>query len=543
MRLGVDVGGTNTDAVLIEGRNVRAALKRPTTGDVGAGVADAIAAVLAQAKVKPAAVRAVMIGTTHFTNAFIQAKELAKVGVLRIGFPAARGVPVFADWPDALKAAVAGPVVMVRGGHQFDGRPIGPLDEAAVADAVRAMADAGVTSIAISGVFSPLNAEHENRAAEIAANVAPGLDITCSADIGRAGLLERENAAIMNASLKALAAKVVSGFEAAVSGSGINAPFFVSQNDGTLIPSARVRAQPVLTFAAGPTNSLRGSSWLSGVQNAIVADIGGTTTDVGVLMNGYPRQSSLHVDIGGVRTNFRMPDLVSIGLGGGSRVRAEGGGVRVGPDSVARELTQRALAFGGDVLTASDIAVKCGHAGFGDRAKLAGVDAALAEAGDARIHHMLEDAVDRMKTSAAPAPLVLVGGGAVLIHRPLAGVSDIIRPDHAGVANAVGAAIGQVGVDVDRIFAGEGLTREAIVSQVREEAFARAIEEGAVRDTLQIVELDVLPIQYLPGGAQRVVCRAVGDLNLSDEAQDEANAQGRGRSGRGFSLFGHRRRG
>src|SRR5690606_30757688 len=104
MRLGVDVGGTNTDAVLIEDRSVRAALKRATTGDVGEGVAGAIAAVLAEAKVKPAAVRAVMIGTTHFTNAFIQARDLAKVGVIRIGFPAARGVPVFADWPEALKA-------------------------------------------------------------------------------------------------------------------------------------------------------------------------------------------------------------------------------------------------------------------------------------------------------------------------------------------------------------------------------------------------------------------------------------------------------
>lgn len=543
MRLGVDVGGTNTDAVLLEGRTVRAALKRPTTADVGDGVAQAIASVLAEARIKPKAVSAVMIGTTHFTNAFIQAQDLAKVGVIRIGFPAARGVPPFTDWPDVLRAAVAGPVFMVRGGHQFDGREIGPLAEDEIGDAARRMADAGVRTLAISGVFSPLNGAHEKRAAEIVARAAPELDVTCSADIGRAGLLERENAAIMNASLKLLAAKVVSGLERAVRGSGVEAPFFVSQNDGTLIPSARVREQPVLTFAAGPTNSLRGSSWLSGMQNAIVADIGGTTTDVGVLVNGYPRQSSLHVDIGGVRTNFRMPDLTSIGLGGGSRVRSENGRVRVGPDSVGRRLTEDSLVFGGATLTASDIAVKRGHAKFGDAGKVGDVDPGLAQAADDLIHRMLEDAVDRMKTSAGAAPLILVGGGATLINRPLAGVSDIVRPDHSSVANAVGAAIGQIGADVDRIFSGEALAREAIVEQAREEAFERAVAHGAKRETLQLVELDVLPLQYLPGGAQRVVCRAVGDLNLSSEAQDEAQSQRRGRSGGGFSLFGNRRRG
>jgi N-methylhydantoinase A/oxoprolinase/acetone carboxylase beta subunit len=299
----------------------------------------------------------------------------------------------------------------------------------------------------------------------------------------------------------------------------------------------------VLTFAAGPTNSLRGSSWLSGVESAIVADIGGTTTDVGVLVSGYPRQSSLHVDIGGVRTNFRMPDLASIGLGGGSRVRSDNGRVRVGPDSVARRLTEEALVFGGATLTASDIAVRRGHARFGDKGKVTGIDAELAEAADGLVHRMLEDAVDRMKTSAGAAPLILVGGGAALIARPLAGVSEIIRPEHADVANAIGAAIGQIGADVDRIFNGDALTREALVELAREEAFERAVAAGAKRESLQLVELDILPLQYLPGGAQRVVCRAVGDLNLSNEAQDEAQSQRRGRFGGGFSLFGNRRRG
>lgn len=120
---------------------------------------------------------------------------------------------------------------------------------------------------------------------------------------------------------------------------------------------------PILTIACGPTNSIRGAAHLSGLSNALVVDIGGTTTDIGVLAQGFPRQSSAAVEIGGVRTNFRMPDILSIGIGGGTIVRAYGAGetVTVGPDSVGYELLKRGRIFGGDTLTATDVAVKLGR--------------------------------------------------------------------------------------------------------------------------------------------------------------------------------------
>ena len=122
---------------------------------------------------------------------------------------------------------------------------------------------------------------------------------------------------------------------------------------------------PILTVASGPANSIRGAAFLSGLQNAVIIDVGGTSTDVGILVNGFPRESAIAVEIGGVRTNFRMPDLISIALGGGTRIQTTDG-LRIGPDSVGYRITEEALVFGGETLTLSDVAVADGRAEMGD---------------------------------------------------------------------------------------------------------------------------------------------------------------------------------
>jgi N-methylhydantoinase A/oxoprolinase/acetone carboxylase beta subunit len=521
MRIGVDVGGTNTDAVLIESRRIVAKVKRPTSADVSSGIRAAIEALLIEGRASAHEIDAVMIGTTHFTNAFVQARDLRKVAAIRIGYPAARGVPLFADWPARLRNATFGSATMVTGGYQFDGRPIAPLDETEIVRTARTIADAGLSDVAITGVFSQLNAEHEQRAAEIVRDEIPGANVTLSSEVGRSGLLERENGAIMNAALRPLADHVGEAFGRALTELNIHAPFFVSQNDGTLMTAAHMQRYPVLTFAAGPTNSLRGAAFLTGLSDALVADIGGTTTDIGVLVSGFPRQSSMHVDVGGVRTNFRMPDVLSIGLGGGSRVKLGGDAneqSEIGPESVGFRLHEKALIFGGDVLTASDIAVARGSARFGDPSLVAHLESARIAEASARMHRMVETALDRMKTSAADMPLILVGGGAALISDKLAGISETITPEAAGVANAVGAAIGQVSGSVDRIYNFEKTGREVALDDARSLATARAIEAGADPASITIVDLEDLPLQYLPGGSTRVVCRAVGELVFKEAA-------------------------
>ena len=320
LRIGVDVGGTNTDAVLMADRMVIAKLKTPTTSDVTSGIATAIRGVLRQSATPTSGIAAVMIGTTHFTNAIVERRHLQRIGIIRAGLPATSALPPLIDWPPDLVAALDPMVTQVHGGYEFDGRPIAPLDFSEIRAATMEFANAGIRSIAISGVFSPMNPDQEQAIAELVREVIPGVAVTCSSEIGRLGLLERENAAILNACLRDLAMHTVSAFERAITDLGIGAPLYLTQNDGTLMGAGSARTYPVLTIASGPTNSMRGAAFLSGLKDAIVVDIGGTTTDVGVLTHGFPREASVAVNVGGARTNFRMPDVYSVGLGGGSYV-------------------------------------------------------------------------------------------------------------------------------------------------------------------------------------------------------------------------------
>ena len=265
---------------------------------------------------------------------------------------------------------------------------------------------------------------------------------------------------------------------------------------------------PVYSFASGATNSMRGAAYLSGIPDAVVADVGGTTTDVGQIKSGFPREANAVVKIGGVRTLFRMPDLFSFGLGGGSHVSLDP--VAVGPLSVGYRLTADALAFGGAQLTASDIGIAAGLLDIGDRAKVAHLDAGTCRAVLAHVETMVAESVDRVKTEAADVTLLAVGGGAFLIPDRLEGVSEVVRVPHGDCANAVGAAIAQVSGEVDQVF--RDLSREAAITAAQELAAARAVAAGADPATLAVIETEDIPIAYLPGNARRIRVRCVGDV-------------------------------
>ncbi|GGO93480.1 hydantoinase/oxoprolinase N-terminal domain-containing protein [Wenjunlia tyrosinilytica] len=516
MRIGIDVGGTNTDAVLTAGGQVLSTAKTSTTADVTTGISQAIDLLRRQAQFNPADIQAVMIGTTHFVNALIEAKGLAPTAAIRFGLPATSGLPPLVAWPDRLVQAIAGRSYLCHGGHEFDGRTISAWDEAEVVAAIEDAVEHGIRSIAISSVFSPVNAEFERQAAELITSRFPGLYVSLSHEIGRMGLLERENATVINGCLREVAEHVCTALVDALDLAGIAAPLFLSQNDGTLMDIEYTRRYPVATFASGPTNSMRGAAYLSGVDQCVVVDIGGTTTDVGMLQSGFPREAATEVEVAGVRTNFRMPDVLSVGIGGGSRVRPDGvGGMRVGPDSVGYLVTEQALVFGGETLTATDIAVAAGRADIGDPSLVAHLDRTLVRTALDRIADGIQDVVDRMRTSAAPVPVVAVGGGSILVPDELEGASKVLRPDHFAVANAIGAAMAQIGGEVDRVFPVAPGTRDAVLDQARQEAVAKAVAAGADPSTVQIVDIDEVPLAYLPGNATRIRVKAAGDLAVT----------------------------
>jgi N-methylhydantoinase A/oxoprolinase/acetone carboxylase beta subunit len=527
MHIGIDVGGTNTDAVLMDAGRVLAGVKASTTADVTSGIVQALADLATAHPHDPALVDAVMIGTTHFVNALIEGERLASTAAVRLGLPATASLPPMVDWPQRLVSAVSGRSYLCHGGNEFDGREISALQPDELRRAAADMAANGVASIAVTSVFSPVSSDFEEQAAAILAEELPGVPISLSHEIGRIGLLERENATIINAALRLLAAGVVDGLEAAVRGAGIPGVLFLSQNDGTLMDLDQARRYPVSTFASGPTNSMRGAAFLSGIGTCAVVDVGGTTSDIGVLSDGFPREATTEVQVAGIRTNFRMPDVLSIGIGGGSRIRADSSGagtagVRVGPDSVGYALTTEATVFGGTVLTATDIAVAAGRADIGDASLVRGLGPALVRAALDRIAVDVGEVVDRMRLSSDPLPVVAVGGGSMLLPDVLAGIGQVHRPEHHAVANAIGAAIAQVGGEVDRVFAIAPGRRDAVLDDAKAEAVERAVANGADRGSVKIVDVDEVPMAYLPGNATRVRVKAVGDLVIRRRSSERS---------------------
>ncbi|MEO3873968.1 hydantoinase/oxoprolinase family protein [Nonomuraea sp. B12E4] len=519
LRIGIDVGGTNTDAVVLDadGRVIVKA-KRPTTPDVTGGLRAALDAVLGELGERTTGIGRVMLGTTHATNAILERRGLGRVAVLRLGAPATTSVPPLTDWPDDLREAVSAGEAIVPGGHYVDGREISPPD----LDAVRRFLEGRqADAVAVTSVFSPASGEHERLVAELV-RAEYGLPVSVSHEIGSLGLLERENATVLNAALYGVAAHVTDALVTALAERGLGtsdrpAQPYLAQNDGTLMTVEHAARLPVSTIGSGPANSLRGAAFLSGVADAIVVDVGGTSTDLGVLSGGFPRESAAAVEIGGVLTNFRMPDILAIALGGGTMVRRHG----IGPDSAGYRIVREALVFGGGTATMTDAAVAAGRSpreapGWRDR-----LDAALGDMSEgmadtleravAVADEMVIDAVDRMSLGKTDRPLVAVGGGAFLLPDRIPGASRVIRPEHAEVANAVGAAIALASGRVDTILPA-GDNRSEAIERAKEEAVGRAVAAGADPSGVEIVDLLEVPLSYLSEPAVRVHVKAAGPL-------------------------------
>lgn len=417
-------------------------------------------------------------------------------------------------------------------GLEIDGREIMSLNPKQIQDAVASIRASGVKKVAIVGIFSPLDHKgiHEEECKRLMLDADPSLSVVCSHAVGGVGLLERENATILNASILNLAKKTVHAFCRAMSELHLTCPLYLTQNDGTLTDAAAAAEFPIKTFASGPTNSMTGAAFLAGLdqqstatgndRQVLVVDVGGTTTDLCALLpSGFPRQAPNFVEIGGVRTAFSMPEVLSIGLGGGSIVRHDEstGNTTVGPDSVGHFLMEKAMVFGGDVMTSTDIVVASGSHQIGDPSKVKDIPSEVVAGARKAIQKTLERAVDGMKISALPVTVLLVGGGSVIHMDSLDGVKECINPPHHDSANAVGAAIAKVAGTVDVIEVLDGKDEKAVWKEIEQRAIDQAVQRGADPKTIRIAEVDKLPLQYVTNKVSRFIVKAVGRLGIPSE--------------------------
>lgn len=326
--LGVDTGGTYTDAVLIRDEaEVLASAKALTTRhDLAVGIGRAVETVLHESGAAAAGIGLASLSTTLATNALVEGQG-GRAGLVYIGFSeadlAAHG----------LAEALAGdPALVLAGGHSHAGGEARALDEAGL----RAWLEAGTgaEAYAVAALFATRNPAHELRAAEVIRAVT-GRPVSLSHHLSaKLNGPKRALTALLNARLIGMIARLIDRAEARLRDLGVRAPLMVVRGDGALISAAQARERPIETILSGPAASLVGARWLTGAERALVSDIGGTTTDVAVLRGGRPSIDPDGAKVGPWRTMVEAVAMRTFGLGGDSEVHvAEGlaGGVSLGP--------------------------------------------------------------------------------------------------------------------------------------------------------------------------------------------------------------------
>ncbi|MFS4581730.1 hydantoinase/oxoprolinase N-terminal domain-containing protein [Phaeobacter sp. C3_T13_0] len=331
--LGVDTGGTYTDAVLIrDDRDVLATAKALTTRqDLAIGVGEAVAAVLSEAQVAPSDIALAALSTTLATNALVEGQG-GRVALIYIGFSEAD-----LDRHGLREALKGDPVLVLGGGHSHSGSEVTPLDT----DALRVfLRDEGlsVSGFAIAGQFATRNPAHELEVAGIIAEET-GVPVTCSHQLSaRLNGPKRALTAVLNARLIGMIDRLIGRAETRLTELGVTAQMMVVRGDGALMSAKQARSRPIETILSGPAASLVGARWLTGVDTALVSDIGGTTTDVALIKNGKPKIDPAGAQVGGFRTMVEAVAMRTSGLGGDSQVHlaASGltGGVNLGPRRV-----------------------------------------------------------------------------------------------------------------------------------------------------------------------------------------------------------------
>jgi N-methylhydantoinase A/oxoprolinase/acetone carboxylase beta subunit len=324
--LGIDTGGTYTDAVLLdEGlapheRVVASAKALTTRHDLAVGIGEAVDAALAACGLDAGAVGLVSLSTTLATNALVEGQG-ESVCLVFIGFGAADLAR--AGLKDALRDD---PVIFAAGGHTPMGDEQVPLDLDAIAAGIEHLATP-VAGFAVASHFAVRNPDHEDRARDLI-RARTGLPVTCSHELSaKLGGPKRALTSVLNARLIGLLHRLISAAEALLAARGITAPLMVVRGDGALVAAEFAKARPIETILSGPAASIIGAAWLTGAKDAVISDIGGTTTDIAILRSGRPRLDAEGATVGGWRTMVEAVAIYTHGLGGDSEVHLGAGGL------------------------------------------------------------------------------------------------------------------------------------------------------------------------------------------------------------------------
>ncbi len=331
--IGVDTGGTYTDAAVIaagDHRVIASAKAITTKGDLAIGVSEAISKAVASLPqgLKPEDISLVSVSTTLATNAVVEGHGSA-VGVILAGFDAP-----MVERTGIAKAFPGIPMEIIAGGHDHNGDEKVALDIAGLETALARMASK-CDAFAVASAFAVRNPAHEHKIREVitlrtAKPVTLSTELSASLDAPRRALT-----AALNARLISRISLLIEAVGRAMAAFKIVCPLMIVKGDGTLALADTVVKRPIETVLSGPAASLVGARWLSGLDDFIMSDMGGTTTDLGILKDGRPLVTEEGAEVGGWRTMVKAIDVRTIGLGGDSEIHFEANGaLSVGPQRI-----------------------------------------------------------------------------------------------------------------------------------------------------------------------------------------------------------------
>ncbi|MEK9935871.1 MAG: hydantoinase/oxoprolinase family protein, partial [Rhodobiaceae bacterium] len=329
--IGLDTGGTFTDAALLDtatGAVIGTGKSLTTREDLSIGVGGAIDRVLDAFDGDVGDIGLVSLSTTLATNAVVEGVG-GRVCLIMIGFDESA-----LGRADLARALGQDPVFFIAGGHNADGSPQARLDESALRTAVSDTVG-DISAFAVAGHFATRNPDHETGARDLLRELGDA-PVTCSHELSSSlGGPRRALTAVLNARLINLLDRLVAATESIMAERGLTCPLMVVKGDGSLLQADYARSRPVETVLSGPAASLAGAAFLAGTTTALVADIGGTTTDIALLRNGAPRLKADGALVGGWQTMVEAADIRTCGLGGDSEVRpvsrGTAGGLTLGP--------------------------------------------------------------------------------------------------------------------------------------------------------------------------------------------------------------------
>ncbi|KQL49589.1 hypothetical protein AN963_07605 [Brevibacillus choshinensis] len=472
-RLGIDVDNATTTGILMDGHgSIVCFAKTHTSADLVGGISLILNKIGRQREDACMNIREVIMGTDYFANALLGGKNLSKVCSVRIG-QTRNTIPPLYGGSDYLCRAIGQTTIHITGGHEIDGS-LAWLEPSKqdLESGLRSIKDQGFKAFAITGAFSPVNNDHENKVARwIREIVGEDCSITTSHELGSIGFLERENSAILNASLSKLITLSLQGLEGLIQKHNIEARIYFTQNDGSLMSYESVLRHPIRTLGSRISNSFRGASLLTKLNDCVIVDVSQSRVSIGALEGGFPREKRRNQAIAGVRVNLQMPDIISLSL------------------------EKKDLSL--DMPDCID-------------------DDSL----DAIYH-----AIQRFQPRFEPLPIVFVGEGSERVASAFPYPwADVLHPKDYQNVSAIGACIAPVSGKVDRIYWLEEREREEIIQVAKAAAIQAAIDGGAAPRSVFVQTVETIPLSYMPTKALRIKVKAIGKLGFRDK--NEAGFKG-----------------